>query len=121
MRNTYTVNVAFNGKYIRFDQTPIIIDDRVLVPFRAIFEAFGAEVDWDEETQTVTAAMEDRYIILQIGKPEIQISSDIAPLDVPPVLVNDRTLVPVRAVSEGLGADVQWDEEQNLVLITIER
>ena len=56
---TSIVKVMFNGKALSFDTPPIFDNDRVLVPFRAIFEAFGADVYWDGETQTVTAETEE--------------------------------------------------------------
>ena len=103
---------------ISFDVIPIIENNRVLVPFRAIFEAFDAQVLWEGSTSTVTADKDTTSIILQIGNEQMQLNGETITLDVPPRLVNSRTFVPVRAVSEGLNATVDWDEENRLVRIT---
>jgi|GEM_PF-2236038 len=112
------ITVYCNGSRIMFDQPPIVENDRVLVPMRFIFEALGTKVEWENETQTVTAAKDDIVIVLHIGSPEIIVNDEIITLDVAPQIINSRTLVPVRAISEGLNADVQWDETTRTVIIS---
>ena len=114
------ISVFINGTRIEFDQPPIMESDRVLVPLRAIFEALGAEVDWEEVTSTVTAKKNGIEIILQIGSNILFRNGEEIELDVPPKIVNDRTLVPIRAVSEGLGARVEWDGDALAVRIWTE-
>ncbi len=114
------ITVILNSQTLAFDQPPIMENDRVLVPFRAIFEAFGAEVGWNGETQTVTAKKGDLEMSLQIDNNQITVNGKTVTLDVPPRLVSSRTLVPVRAVSEGLGAKVGWDDAKQQVIITTE-
>lgn len=114
-----TISVICNGNLIDFDQPPIMENDRVLVPMRAIFEALGADVAWDGETQTITAVREDDCIVLQIGSDKMFVNDREIQLDVPAKLVNGRTLVPIRAISEALGANVEWDEGLQQVVITI--
>ena len=82
------------------------------------FEALGAEVDWKDETQTVTARKDNIIIIMQIDNAVISVSGKEVELDVPPQLIDSRTLVPVRAVAEGLQADVKWDDNTQTVIIT---
>ncbi len=114
------ISVYCNGWELAFDQPPVVENDRVLVPMRAIFEALGAQVSWDGGTQTVTATKGDTVITLQIGRQSMIKNGKIIVLDTAAKLVGDRTLVPVRAVSEGLGASVAWNEEENTVEIVAE-
>jgi len=85
--------VKLDGKILDFDTPPMIEEGRTLVPMRAIFEAFGAEVGWDGESQTVTATAGDKTISMQIGNAQIQVNGETVTLDVPPQVVNDRTVV----------------------------
>lgn len=112
------VTVTLNGNAIAFDQPPIIQDGRTLVPMRAIFEALGAEVSWDGGTQTVTAYRGESTMTLTIGSSILSIDGREIVLDVPAQLVNDRTLVPVRAVSESFGCGVDWNGDTQTVIIT---
>lgn len=112
------IRVTLDGNEIAFDVPPQIIDDRTLVPMRAIFEALGAQVEWDGETQTITAISSEKIIIMAIGSNDMYVDSDTVTLDVPPMIVDGRTLVPVRAVSESLDCDVLWDGESRVVVIT---
>ena len=114
------VRVVLNGEELTFDVPPQIIDNRTMVPMRAIFEALGADVEWDGDTRTVTATQNDTIIIMQINNVVISVNDEDITLDVPPLLVDNRTLVPVRAVAEGLNADVDWDGETRTVIITSE-
>ena len=104
------IKVILDGKTLEFDVQPQIIDERTLVPMRVIFEALGADVEWEEETQTINARRSDTdlfYISMRVGdktihkesvKANLPTSNDIE-LDVPPMIIDGRTLVPVRAVS----------------------
>ena len=112
------ITVKVNNVAVKFDQTPIIENGRTLVPLRAIFEALGAEVGWDGATQTVTASKADIQISLQIGSNKMHVNDDIKTLDVPAQLINSRTLVPVRAISEAFGCKVDWDGTTRTVIIT---
>lgn len=120
------IKVLLNGEKINFDVQPQIIDDRTMVPMRAIFEALGAKVEWiehDEYRKEIKATKDGKTIVLWIG--EIVMSIENADgseheeiiLDVPPAIVDSRTLVPVRAVSEALDCKVDWNGENREVLI----
>ena len=115
---TSGITVKMNSRLLYFDQQPIMEKDRVLVPFRKIFVSFGAEVNWDGENQIVTATKGEKSIVLQIDNPQIIVDGKTVLLDVPPRLVGQRTLVPVRAVSEGMGAKVSWHDERREVTIS---
>jgi len=112
------VKVFLNGKRIRFDQPPIIQNGRTLVPVRAIFEAMNATVSWDDKTKTVTAKKGDTTIVMTIGNKTMKKNGVAIELDVPPQIVNGRTLVPARAVAESFGAKVDWDGSTRTVTIT---
>ncbi len=114
-------SVYLNGEKMTFDVNPYIEHDRTLVPMRAIFEAVGADVQWDDETKTVVAAREKNgettFIALQIDGGAF-INSQPKALDVPAKLKGDRTFVPLRFVIESLGEKVEWDNENYAVRIT---
>jgi len=111
------VKVLLNGKRILFDQPPIIQNGRTLVPLRAIFEAMGATVEWDQKTQTVTASNGEITVVMKVGDNTMLKNGTKITLDVPPQIVNNRTLVPARAVAESFEADVQWDGSTQTVII----
>ncbi|MGN1116804.1 MAG: stalk domain-containing protein, partial [Candidatus Ornithomonoglobus sp.] len=116
--NNSGISVQLNGKLIEFDQPPVMSNNRTLVPLRAIFEALGAEVYWDEATQRVTSVGEKTTVALKIGSNTLYVNSREVSMDVPAQLINGRTLVPVRAVSEAFGCSVDWDAETKTVIIT---
>ena len=112
-----------NGQAMDFDVTPIIQNDRVLVPMRAIFEELHCSVDYTDidGKQIITAKLnENNSIGLVIGSDEMQIHNQKIKLDTAPIIVNDRTLVPLRAVSEAFDYDVNWDEDTKTVTISKE-
>ena len=113
------VTVKVNNRTLEFDQPPIIENGRTLVPLRAIFEALGASVSWDDNTQTVGVYRGyNNSISLTIGKSEMYVNGEVRYLDVPAKLVGGRTLVPARAVAEAFGCDVKWISETQTVVIT---
>ncbi len=112
------VTVEINNREISFDQEPIIYHDRTMVPMRKIFEELGAQVSWDSSTQTASGKKGDRTVKVSIGKTTMQVNSKEIQLDTAPIELSGRTLVPVRAIAEGLGCRVDWNERYNLVSIT---
>ena len=113
-----TPKVVLDGQQLAFDVPPTIENGRTLVPFRTVFEAFGANVDWDSQTNSVLASKSDIGINLVIGKNTAYVNEKAVQLDVPPKIVNGRTLVPLRFVGESLGANVDWDGATKTVIIT---
>lgn len=109
--------VTINGRVMSFDVSPVIENGRTLVPLRDIFEALGAVVDWDGAARTVIAQKNNTTVRLTIGSNIAYRNNDRLTLEVPPRLVQDRTLVPVRFVAESLGATVAWDEDNYTVEI----
>jgi hypothetical protein len=118
------VEVLYNGTPIEFDVNPFIDAEanRTMVPMRAIFEAVGASVVWDEETRTVIAVRgevgDSSYVALQIGRDEAQVNGETKKMDTSAAIIGDRTFVPLRFVTEALGEKVDWDAENCTVLIT---
>ena len=112
------ISVVIDGVPVTFDQPPIIEDGRTLVPLRAIFEALGAVIDWEQSTQTVTAVKGDVTVIMQIGNNVYTRNGVQITLDVPPQLVGGRTMVPARASGESFGAHVDWDQASQTVIIS---
>lgn len=109
--------VVLNGQELSFDVPPTIEEGRTLVPMRAIFEALGAEVGWDGATRTVTAAKSQTTIRLTIGVKVAYRDGVSVTLDAPAKIINGRTLVPLRFVSEALGCKVDWDTKTQTVTI----
>ncbi|HAF59928.1 MAG TPA: copper amine oxidase, partial [Clostridiales bacterium UBA9856] len=109
--------MLLNGRYLTFDQPPINRNGRVLVPMRAIFEALGADVDWDNNLRRAIGTLGARQVQLTIDSKTAYINGEPVELDVPAVIESSRTLVPVRVVSEGLDAKVDWDGITNTVII----
>lgn len=112
------VNVIVDGVSIYSDVPPITIDGRTLVPIRAVSEALTAFVEWDEASETVYITKRSDVLSLKIGNEFIVKNGVEIPLDVPAQIINDRTLIPLRAVSEALSANVSWDETANTATIT---
>jgi len=115
------VTVNLNGKPLIFDQNPIIENDRTLVPVRKIFEELGATVYWSEKDAVVSAYKGGVTITLKIHSKLMINDGERIYLDVAPKIVNDRTLVPLRAVSEAFGAQVVWIEDAKTVEITTDQ
>ena len=112
------ITVTYDGENISFDVQPEIVDDRVMVPMRTIFETFGAKVKWDSDTQTITAKKKSKTIQMTIGSSDMTKNDETYSFDVSPIIEDGRTLVPIRAISDMLGLDVEWNEKNNTVIIT---
>lgn len=110
-------SVFIDGKLISFDVPPIIENSRTLAPLRAIFEALGAVVKYNAETETVIATKGLTSINLQIGHSQARVNGKIINLEVPAKIIDGRTLVPLRFVSESLGTSVDWDNATQTVNI----
>ncbi|MDD2442972.1 MAG: stalk domain-containing protein [Desulfotomaculaceae bacterium] len=112
------VKVELNGRIMSFDVAPVEIEGRVLVPVRAILEALGVEVGWEEATRTVIARKGTDELRLQVGNLVPVLNGRSLPaLDVPARVIGGRTMVPVRFVSENFNMDVDWDGENRKVII----
>ncbi|MEW6182130.1 MAG: stalk domain-containing protein [Bacillota bacterium] len=111
-------SVVVDDMTLILDQPPVIEQGRVLVPLRAVATALGAETQWDGAARTVTITKAQTTVAVTIGITAAYTGGTRVELDVPPKIVNGRTLVPFRFVSEALGADVNWDGDTQTVTVT---
>ncbi|MCL5677097.1 MAG: copper amine oxidase N-terminal domain-containing protein, partial [Firmicutes bacterium] len=111
------VTVFVHGNRGNFDVPPQGINDRTLVPIRAVAERIGATVIWLQEEHSVVVSRGDLVVRVNVGSRTAWRNGQAVTLDQPAIIVGDRTLVPVRFVSEGLGARVSWVGEARSVLI----
>lgn len=116
--NTNDILVFVDGNEVEFDQKPIIQNGRTLVPFRKIFESLNADVTWNNDTQQVKAKRNNTEISFIIGQKVLYINgNDSINMDVKPQIINGRSMVPLRVISEALGVEVNWDNDQRIIRI----
>lgn len=122
------IRVMVNGQYIEFtDQQPVEINGRTLLPIRPVMEAMGKNVEWNDSTQNTVIYDNDIRVSLKIGdmiihkymhdaanNEELSFTEE---MDTAPILINDRTCLPVRFVAEAFMASVDWEEETQTVMI----
>lgn len=103
------LNLTINGNAVQTDTPPVNIDGRILVPMRAMFEALGADVEWDSNTQTATAVKDKTTIKLTAGSSTAYVNGTAYTLDVPAQIINGRVMVPSRFIGENLNYNVGWN------------
>lgn len=121
--NAPPIYLYVNGREITPDVPPIIINDRTLVPIRFITQALGGEITWDESTYTVGVKLEKNTLVLKIDSHQAVLNGKTIEMnrqDPPPKIVNDRTMVPIRFVSENMGYHVSFDDNLRQVHINKE-
>lgn len=111
------INVNYNGEYIYFDYPPILINDRVMLPLRKIFELFAMQVEWNQETSTAVIRNESHTIEVTENSTAAKVNGNETILDAPTPVIKDRMYVPVRFIAESIGAQVDWDNETQTVII----
>lgn len=112
------IGILINNEWFITDVEPCIINGRTMLPLRAMFEKYGATLEWNDAIKTATATLDETVVTVTIGGTTAYVNGTAKELDTPAVIVNDRTLVPVRFVSEALGFKVDWDGEKRIVIIT---
>lgn len=115
-----TVEVLINGKRAGCEVVPQIRSDRVFLPFRCIVEGINGKVNWNDRERRIDAVRGERRATLWVGRKTMIANGNTVQLDVAPYIVSGRTLVPVRALSEALGANVEWDSRNTRVLIEVD-
>jgi hypothetical protein len=120
LQDVNTIKVDLNGNELVFDQLPIIINNRTMVPLRKIFESLGATIKWDQITSTLTAERGQTVVKLTIGSKVAYVNDKEVSLDVSAIIVNGRTLVPIKFIGTSFGADVIWDDITKSVIIKID-
>lgn len=116
--NSIKTYVEIEGKILGFDTEPIIESNRTLVPLRFIFETLGADVDWGDSTRTAIVQNDETTILFSIDNTNAKVNNANKEMDVPARLVNGKTMVPLRFLSEELGFNVEWDEETRTATIS---
>lgn len=111
------ISLQLNGVVQSLQPGPTLIEGTTMVPMRAIFEALGADVFWDEATRTVSAFKNKSRILLTIGRPDGWINGVKGSMPVAPYIKDGTTFVPARFVSESLGAEVSWSALTRTVLV----
>ena len=114
------VTVTLDGNEIVFPDAKPFIDkrDRVLVPIRFVSEALGAKVDWENETRTAVIKQDSDEIRYTVYQPMAYLNGEIMVMDTYGILKGERTMVPIRFISELLGCTVVWNEKAATVVIT---
>lgn len=113
------ITVVVNDQRLPSTPPAVQVNNRVLLPMRMVFEALGAAVTWETATQTAVAVRESVTVRLTINSVRAQINERIVILDVPPMLINNSTYVPVRFPAEAFGAEVSWDNATQTVYVRL--
>jgi hypothetical protein len=116
---TFTIN----GEQKTLDSPPVIKNSRTLLPIRPVVEALGGTVSWDGTEKKVTVTLGSTTIELWIGKNTARVNGTDTPIDstnpkVVPEIINGRTMLPLRFVTENLGCQLQWDPNTKTITIT---
>ena len=116
------VNLLVEGQAVETDQPAVIVDSRTMVPVRVIAETLGCEVDWDVETKTVTFTQGSIVATMVVGEKTLNVTNNgvttAMEIDTPAVIINNRTMVPVRFLTELFGFNVDWDAVTKTVNVT---
>ncbi len=113
-----SADINIFGKVLKNDVPPIIMNSRTMLPIRIIAESLGAKVDWDGNNKQVIITKENTKIVIAIGSKEAFVNYKAFSIDSPPIIRNGRTYVPVRFVTENLGAKVDWNGDGKTITIT---
>lgn len=113
------VSLQINGEPVEAEVPPLLLNDSTLVPARAIFEKLGASVTWDPDSERVGIVMDKTNVILTINSQDADINGTTYKMPIPPKIINDRTMIPVRFAAEALGMEVGWAETERIVTIHV--
>ncbi|MED0736780.1 N-acetylmuramoyl-L-alanine amidase [Aneurinibacillus thermoaerophilus] len=112
-----SIQLWMNGKRIKPDVPPQLINGRMLVPIYIVQEGMGMKVEWDAKTRRVTVSNGSKKVELTIHSKTARVNSSNKKLDVAPVIISNRTFLPFRAVGELLGMEVGWEEKTKSVIL----
>lgn len=114
------ISVKLNGEKINIpDVAPVVENNEIFLPLRAIFESFGADVYWEGETKTIISSLGETKVIAQIDNKNLFLnSSEVFEMSFAPYIRNDRTLIVAGAVEKAFGCIVEYDEAENTVAIS---
>ncbi|MFC4776013.1 stalk domain-containing protein [Paenibacillus sp. GCM10023252] len=112
------IRVILDGKTLAFEVPPVQMNNHTFVPLRAIFEAHGAEITWNQQDRSMEAVIATHVIRYSIDSTIMYVDGRSIDLGIRAILVKNRMLVPVRAISEALGSKVTWDRTTRIITIT---
>ncbi len=119
--DTSVIRIKVNGEFVKPDSAPTIVNDRTLVPIRAVAEKLGYDVNWDGATRTAIISDDITTLKITIDKAVMEkiteSKSEEVAIDVAAQIINDRTYLPLRAIGEALGASVDWDAAGRIVIV----
>lgn len=107
------ISLVIDGKTVQSDVAPVVQNNRTLVPVRVITESLGAQVGWDANTQTVTVNSAAAQIVFKIGSTTYTVNGSSKTMDAAPVIIDGRTMVPIRVIADAMGAAVNYDAAKN--------
>ncbi|MBC9786551.1 hypothetical protein H1S01_19025 [Heliobacterium chlorum] len=114
------ISIVTNGKKIDLSLPPMIVGDRILIPLRSVSETIGADVAWDEETRTIRVEQgTTTSVLLWPDLDWMKVNDTLKPMEVPPRIIDGRTYVSLRFLSEALGDEVTWDSASRTAEITV--
>lgn len=109
---------GLNVDFEKYDNVePVVENNRTLIPLRAIIESLGADVKWTDETKTITITKDDKVITMQIDNVKATVDGEEVELEVAPTIRKNRTLVPIRFISETFDLNVAWDDESKTIVV----
>ncbi|NGP44951.1 SH3 domain-containing protein [Bacillaceae bacterium SIJ1] len=111
--------ITVNGQTVQSPVSPVMENDRLLVPFRAISEALGVTVHWVNDTRQVHAKDNGKKIVMTVDSADVSVDGQTTTVNPAPSIRNEHTMIPLRFFSETFGATVHWD--QNTQSVTIKR
>lgn len=110
-------NVLFKKGNAKFDTPPVIKEGRTLIPVRAVSEALGAKVEYDDVGKIVTITKDGKVIVFSLAEGTVTVNEETVEIDVPAEIMNNRTMVPLRFIAEQLELTVEWDQETQTINI----
>lgn len=113
-RTTMTVN----GQERKLDQSPVVLDGRTFVPVRFVIDALSGHIDWNNPEKKVTAQRGSQLIQLWIGERGVNVGGTLHESDVAPQVINNRTMIPLRLISEAFGWQVHWEESTRTITLS---
>ena len=111
------IGIKVNNQPLKGEAQPQIVNGRTLVPVRTIFEALGANVDWDSDTKTIKAKKDNISVVMVISQDYITVNGETVDMDASAMIMGGRTYAPARYVAEAFGYNVEWDSKSKTVLI----
>lgn len=111
------IKLKVNQAIVNTDVPPVIIDGSVLVPARTVFEEVGATVLWIKETQEIFITLNNSILILKVDNNTADLNGSTKTMDVPPKIINNSVMIPLRFVAEALNFKIGWNEKERIASV----